>query len=169
MGIEIKSKNGVVLMSLNIDTLQGADLRGANLQEANLQGADLWGANLRRANLQGADLWGANLRRANLQEADLRGADLEGANLRGANLQEADLRGANLEGADLDFSSGFTFKCTSFDVAVDMRIAHQYIYHFCRMKIKGKEGKLLQNQLMEFANKFHRVEECGKIKKNRIR
>ena len=41
-----------------------ANLRGADLREA-----DLWGADLRGANLRGADLWKANLR-----GADLRGA-----------------------------------------------------------------------------------------------
>ena len=45
---------------------------GANLREADLREADLRGANLREADLRGADLRGANLR-----EADLRGADLD--------------------------------------------------------------------------------------------
>ncbi|EPR2273679.1 pentapeptide repeat-containing protein [Salmonella enterica subsp. enterica serovar Newport] len=73
-----------------------ADLRGANLRDANLYGADLRGADLRDANL-----YGANLRDANLYGADLRGADLYGANLRDANLYGADLRGADLP--DLTF------------------------------------------------------------------
>ena len=67
-----------------------ADLRGANLCEANL-----CGANLREANLRGANLCEANLRGANLCEANLRGANLRGANLREADLREANLRGAN--------------------------------------------------------------------------
>ncbi|MEW6894491.1 pentapeptide repeat-containing protein [Trueperella pyogenes] len=62
--------------ALNLDTLQGADLRGANL----------WCADLRDADLRGANLWCANLRDANLRGADLRGANLWCANLRGANL-----------------------------------------------------------------------------------
>ena len=68
-----------------------ADLRGANLTDANLRGADLGGANLTDANLGGANLRGANLRGADLGGANLRGADLEGANLTGANLRGADL------------------------------------------------------------------------------
>ena len=56
-----------------------ADLRGANLCEANLRGANLRGADLCEANLRGADLC-----EANLCEADLCGADLCEANLRGA-------------------------------------------------------------------------------------
>ena len=71
-----------------------ANLRGANLHEA-----DLYGANLHEADLRGADLYGANLREADLREADLYGANLRGANLYGANLYGANLRGANLRGA----------------------------------------------------------------------
>ncbi|EAZ9463601.1 pentapeptide repeat-containing protein [Salmonella enterica] len=63
--------------------------------------ADLCGANLRGANLRDADLCGANLRDADLRGADLRDADLRGADLRDADLRGADLRGANLRGADL--------------------------------------------------------------------
>ncbi|ENE5675404.1 pentapeptide repeat-containing protein [Salmonella enterica subsp. enterica serovar Chester] len=76
--------------------LRGADLCDANLCGANLRGADLYGANLCGANLRGANLCGANLR-----GADLYGANLCGANLRGANLRGANLCGANLRGADL--------------------------------------------------------------------
>lgn len=51
--------------------------------------ADLRGADLRDANLRGADLIGANLRYANLRSADLIGADLWYANLRGANIDHS--------------------------------------------------------------------------------
>ncbi|EAV0620107.1 pentapeptide repeat-containing protein [Salmonella enterica] len=78
-----------------------ADLRGANLYDANLRGANLCGADLRGADLYDANLCGANLRGANLRGADLYDANLCGANLRGANLYDANLCGANLCGADL--------------------------------------------------------------------
>ncbi|MEQ2789347.1 pentapeptide repeat-containing protein [Flavonifractor plautii] len=86
--------------------LFGANLRGANLSDADLRCANLFGANLRGANLSDADLRGANLsdadlRCANLRDADLRGANLSDADLRGANLSDADLRCANLSDADL--------------------------------------------------------------------
>ena len=55
---------------------------------ANLRGADLCEADLREANLCGADLCGANLREANLRGADLRGANLSGADLREATYDE---------------------------------------------------------------------------------
>ena len=90
--MKIKHKiTGEVLLTIEGDTLQGA-----NLQEANLQGADLQGADLREADLQGADL-----RFANLQGADLRFANLRFAYLKGADLRFANLQGANLQGADL--------------------------------------------------------------------
>ena len=81
--------------------LRGADLSNANLSYANLRGADLRGANLSGADLSGANLRYADLRGANLRYANLRGANLSGADLSGANLRYADLRGANLSGADL--------------------------------------------------------------------
>ncbi|EHZ3910447.1 pentapeptide repeat-containing protein [Salmonella enterica] len=68
---------------------------------ANLRGANLCDADMRDANLCGADLCDADLRGANLRDADLCGADLRDANLRNANLRNANLRGANLRGADL--------------------------------------------------------------------
>ncbi|EDH0393090.1 pentapeptide repeat-containing protein [Salmonella enterica subsp. enterica serovar Heidelberg] len=78
-----------------------ADLRDANLFDANLCGADLRGADLCGADLRGADLRGANLFDADLCGANLFDADLCGADLRGADLRGADLRGANLFDADL--------------------------------------------------------------------
>ncbi|EEH6458410.1 pentapeptide repeat-containing protein [Salmonella enterica] len=81
--------------------LCGANLRDANLCGANLCDADLRDANLCGANLRGADLFDANLFDANLCGADLFDADLCGANLRGANLCGANLCGADLFDADL--------------------------------------------------------------------
>ncbi|EAZ8057386.1 pentapeptide repeat-containing protein [Salmonella enterica] len=78
-----------------------ANLCGANLRDANLCGANLCDADLRDANLCGADLRGADLFDANLCGADLRDANLFDANLCGANLRDANLCGANLCDADL--------------------------------------------------------------------
>ncbi len=116
-------------------------------------------ANLRWANLQGADLQGANLRWANLRWANLREADL-----RGANLREADLRGADLQGANLDFSSGITFGCVSVGLRADLRLAAQLAYHFCRIDFGNcPEAVEAQRALVKLANRFHRVDECGRI------
>lgn len=58
---------------------RGADLIGANLNNANLVGANLRGAYLIAANLKGADLRVADLIGADLRDADLSGADLTGS------------------------------------------------------------------------------------------
>jgi len=75
-----------------------ADLREANLYEADLRGADLCEANLREANLRGADLCEANLYEADLRGADLRGADLYKADLYEANFENAELCNAKFYG-----------------------------------------------------------------------
>jgi len=103
--IEIKSTTGVVLKTINADTLSGASLSGASLSWANLSWANLSGANLSGANLSGANLSWANLSWANLRGANLRWANLRGANLSGANLSGANLSGANLSGAIINWDS----------------------------------------------------------------
>jgi len=99
--IEIKNTNGVVLRTVDADTLREADLSGADMSWAKLSGADLSGADLSGAKLSGADLSGADLSGAKLIEADLSGADMSWAKLSGADLSGADLSGAKLSGADL--------------------------------------------------------------------
>lgn len=87
-------------------SLEGADLWGANLEdarllEANLEGADLRHANLKGTNLTRANLKGASLEDANLEYASLLLVNLEGANLTRANLESVYLVNANLEGTNL--------------------------------------------------------------------
>lgn len=86
--------------------LQGADLRGARLEEAQLQAAKLWGSDLRSvnlidANLTGADLWNANLASATLGDTVFRDAILRAVDLRDASLVDVDFRRAVLKHADL--------------------------------------------------------------------
>lgn len=81
---------------LDVETLVGADLRGAELTAA-----DLTGAFLSRVHLTGADLIGSALIGSFLTEADLTGAVLIGADLTGAYLTGANLTGASLTGATL--------------------------------------------------------------------
>ncbi len=100
---------------LGVDSLEGADLSGAdlrwlylqeaNLSHANLQEADMSGSNMRNANLQGADLRGANLSRANLEDADLRGTNLTG-------VQNLTLRqiGLAVYDKETNFPDGITFE-----------------------------------------------------------
>ena len=142
----------------------------ANGKRANLYGADLYGAGLRGANLYGADLYDANLRGADLYDADLYDANLRGADLYGADLRGANLRGADLYGADLDFSC-WPLWCGSLHVKIDDRIAHQLIYHVCSAIISSPEVSdsikniMLLQPVLGLANKFHRVDECGILKK----
>ena len=139
--------------------LSGADLRRANLSGADLRIANLSGADLRIADLSGADLSGADLRRADLSGADLRRADLRRADLGGANLREA-----NLRRADLDFSC-WPLWCGGLAVKVCKRIAVQLAYHFCKLDCDDPEYIAARNVILDFANQFHRVDECGKLEK----
>lgn len=129
----------------------------ADLSDVNLYGADLYDANL-----HDADLHGANLDRANL-----RGADLDNANLHRANLRGATLSDANLHGVDLDFSC-LPLWCGSLSAHFDDRQLKQIAYHLVKTGLQSKnaseETKLELSKLIDFANGFHRVEECGKIK-----
>ena len=116
-----------------------------------------------RANLSEANLRGADLREANLSEANLRGADL-----RRANLSWADLRGADLRGANLDYSVMF-FGCKDLDHHIDDKLAIQRLYHtlrnvkFSKNVSQELRDRLLTPEILEIANRFHRVEECGAI------
>lgn len=86
---------------LNLQSLVGVYLGGAQLAGARFQGADLTGAYLGDADLRNADLRDANLTGTYLGNAKLRNVNLRGANLTGAYLENADLEDANLEGVDL--------------------------------------------------------------------
>ena len=120
-----------------------ANLRGANLSEANLHEA-----NLREANLSGAELHWANLRGANLSEANLHGVYLSGADL-----QEADLRGA-----DLDFSC-FPLWCGGSKFKCDTKLVYQILAHICTLDFPDDEG--IKELIMPFAVKSHRSMDLG--------
>ena len=98
-----------------------------------------------------------------LLEYNLQGADLQGADLQGANLRGADLQGANLDYAALSLS------CNTLDVNVDDRQTIQRLYHLIRNALYSKntsaemKALLSTSALVEKANEFHRVSECGKI------
>ena len=153
--------------------LRHADLCDANLCGADLRGADLCGADLRDADLCGADLCGANLRHANLRDANLRDADLchadlRDANLRHANLRDADLRDADLCGADIDYAC-WPLWCGGLHVKIDKRIACQLAYHFCAQDCDDPEYIKARNAILDFANQFHRVQECGVLEPGNAR
>ena len=79
--------------------------------------------------------------------------------------KKADLSGADLRGANVDFSS-WPLWCGSLKgVKVDARIARQLAYHLCSVVCDDPEFTSARNQILPFANKFHRVDECGKLEK----
>jgi hypothetical protein len=47
---------------------------------------------------------------------------------------------------------------------VDKKIAIQILYHFCRLDCEDEEFIEIKNKIKEYANKFHRIDECGVIK-----
>ena len=105
---------------------------------------------------------------ASLSHADLSSVDLSDADLRDANLRSAGLRGADLRGADLDYSC-LPLWCGSLEAHFDDRQLVQIAYHLVKAGLQSKnaseETKKELSKLIDFANKFHRVNECGEIKK----
>ena len=98
--------------------------------------------------------------------ADLSGADLREANLSVANLRRADLRWADLSGADLDYSC-LPLWCGSLKTNFDDRQLIQIAFHLVSAGLYSKnaseEAKAELSKLIDFANRFHRVDECGVI------
>ena len=90
------------------------------------------------------------------EKADLSRADLSGANL----------SGANLSWADLDFSC-LPLWCGSLQANFDDRQLKQIAFHLVKAGLQSKnasaETKAELKKLIDFANGFHRAEECGFI------
>ena len=159
-------ENGCKEEILDYD-LRGADLRGTDLKGANLKGADLRGADLSRADLGDANLSGAKLGSTNLSGANLSGANLTGADLTGADLSGASLIGADLSGAYLDYSC-YPLWCGSLHLKADKRLACQLAYHLCSIQCDDADYIKMRNSILDFANQFHRVCECGKLEEREI-
>lgn len=147
-------------------------LRYVYLFRADLSNANLDGAHLFKADLRGARLYGARLRGARLYGSDLRSADLRGARLRGACLRDADLRSAALNNADLrevdlDYSA-WPLWCGSLTARINKRIFCQLLYHVVRagQSVEDEEVRKFLDlpEVINLANQFHRVKECGEIK-----
>ncbi len=122
---------------------------------------DLSGLDLRYLNFSGADLRGANLRGANLCDAGLHGANLCDADLHGANLHGANLRGAIMDDdTDIDYAC-WPLWCGGLHVKIAKRQACQLAYHFCNQDCDDPEYIEARNAILNFANQFHRADECG--------
>ena len=154
--------------NLSYADLSSANLSSANLRSANLRYADLSYADLRYADLSYADLRSADLSYANLSYADLSSANLSSANLRSADLRYADLSYADLSSANLDYSA-FPLWCGGLNVHIDDKQATQLLYHLVKnIQYSKNASKALKKicrikSLVNQANKFHRVKECGEI------
>ena len=139
------------------------ETEGKEGKRAKLSGEDLRQVDLSCANLRYADFSLADLRHANLSDADLRYADVNFADLSFANLSNADLRYAVLDYSTFPLWSG------GLNVHIDDRQATQLLYHLVRNVLFSKNtSKELKNllgskELIEQANKFHRVKKFGKI------
>lgn len=108
------------------------------------------------------DLRGADLSYTDLSYTDLKGALLNGALLNGAVLNGVDLNGADLRGADLDYSC-YPLWCGSLHIKADKRLACQLAYHLCSLQCDDADYIKMRNSILDFANQFHRVDECGKL------
>ena len=101
--------------------------------------------------------------RADLREANLREANLRGADLRGADLYEADLYEA-----DLDYSC-LPLWCGSLGANFDSRQLKQIAYHLVKAGLQSSnatdEDKEELGKLIDYANEFHRADECGEIRR----
>ena len=158
--------------NLSYANLKGADLTNSFLDGAVLKGANLTNALFFGAVLEGADFSGANLRGANLSNADLSYTDLSYTDLsytdlNGAVLNGAVLNGADLRGADLDYSC-YPLSCGSLHLKADKRLACQLAYYLCSLQCDDADYIKMRNSILDFANQFHRVNECGKLEEREI-
>ena len=77
---------------------------------------------------------------------------------------------ANLSGANLDYSC-LPLWCGSLEAHFDDKQLTQIAYHLVKAGLNSKNAsektKAELEKLIDLANNFHRVEECGKIKKEK--
>lgn len=143
------------------DVIKRLDSDDKDFYGENLSGLDLRCLNFTDVNMQGSDLSGTNLRGSVLTISDLRGTDF-----RGANLRNADLRGAIMDGAIMDDETDIDYACWplwcgGLHVKIAKRQACQLAYHFCNQDCGDPEYIEARNAILNFANQFHLVDECG--------
>jgi len=92
---------------------------------------------------------------------------IEGKGGKRADLKWADLEEADLKGADIDYSC-LPLWCGSLKAHFDDRQLIQIAYHLVSAGLNSKnaseETKRELAKIIDFANKFHMVEECGVLK-----
>lgn len=110
--IEIFDRKGFdCVASVEANSLQGVDLSGQDLSNANLVQMDLRGANLSNCKLVGADL-----RLANLSGANLSGADLSNAEIMSCQFDEVEAKDIVLGELKLDMQQRAALKDGGADV-----------------------------------------------------
>ena len=82
--------------------------------------------------------------------------------LRNADLSNTSLSNADLRGADLDYSC-YPLWCGSLHIKADKRLACQLAYHLCSLQCDDADYIKMRNSILDFANQFHHVRECGKL------
>ena len=90
--------------------------------------------------------------------------DMINAVVMNVDMKRVDMRHADMSDVDMDYSC-WPLWCGSLDVKVDARIARQLAYHFCRLVCDDPEYISARNALVDFANGFHRVEDCGRLER----
>ena len=126
----------------------------ANLRYANLSNANLSNVNLRYADLSIADLSNANLRYTDLSYANLSNANLSNVNLRYADLRYADLSNTNLSYADLRYA--------------DLRFLHSANGKELACMNAGKYQVVLSKEKIAIGCKFFTVEEWKEFDDDKI-
>ena len=99
-------------------------------------------------------------------EADTLKEAVEKAIREGKDLRRADLKVADLSRSNIDFSC-WPLRCGSLGVKIDKRIFCQLLYHTLRAGKSVDDPKVKRlfeiPDVVDLANQFHRVDECGKI------
>ena len=153
-------------MDMSYVDLSRTDLEGINFEGFNLTRAYLVEASLKEANFRFADISYANLRGANCKKADFSGAKCEGADFSEADFLGANCEGTDFSGANFDFSC-WPLWCGSLGVRIGKRLFCQLLYHTIQagQSVNDPEIKKIceMESVLNIANQFHRVEECGKI------
>lgn len=144
-----------------------SEITNTFFNNADLRNSSFKFSELNFCTFNGADCSGANFENVDFGRVMIRWAKLIGASFCNSRLGRANLRSSNLIGSDIDFSS-LPLSCRGLDWEIDERIAAQLAYHFCSMRCENREVKEAQNALLNLANKFHRVEECGLIEQKVI-
>ena len=73
-----------------------------------------------------------------------------------------DLRGAHLDYSCYPMSRG------SLHLKADKRLACQLAYHLCSLQCDDADYIKMRNSILDFANQFHRVDECGELEERDI-